>query len=53
MIVTNTESQVPQRAIEKQYVLQNVGFQTMENLDPNGVAFDALGVFGLDIYSNE
>ena len=24
-----------------------VGFQTMVNLDPNGMAFDAVGVFGL------
>ena len=25
-----------------------VGFQTMEILDPNGVTFDGVGVFGLD-----
>ena len=25
-----------------------VGFQTIEILDPNGVTFDAVGVFGLD-----
>ena len=26
-----------------------VGFQTMEILDPDGVTFDAVGVFELDI----
>ena len=25
-----------------------VGFQTMVILDPNGMTFDAVGVFGLD-----
>ena len=25
-----------------------VGFQTIEILDPHGVTFDAVGVFGLD-----
>ena len=29
-----------------------VGFQTMEIVDPNGVTFDAVGVFGLDFYLN-
>ena len=41
---------MPQRAIEKQYfeMPELVGFQTMMILDPNGMTFDAVGVFGLD-----
>ena len=41
---------MPQRAVEKQYykMPELVGFQTMEILDPNGVTFDAVGLFGLD-----
>ena len=37
-------------SVEKQYykMPELVGFQTMEILDPNGVTFDAVGVFGLD-----
>ena len=40
---------MPQRAVEKQYykMPELVGFQTMEILDPNGVTFDAVGLFGL------
>ena len=36
-------------AVEKQYyeMPQLVGFQTMVILDPNGMTFDAVGVFGL------
>ena len=43
---------MPQRAVEKQYykMPELVGFQTMEILDPNGVTFDAVGVFGLDFW---
>ena len=39
---------MPQRAIEKQYfeMPELVGFQTMMILDPNGMTFDAVGVFG-------
>ena len=29
-----------------------VGFQTMMILDPNGITFDAVGVFGLVFYLN-
>ena len=41
---------MPQWAVEKQYykMLELVGIQTMEILDPNGVTFDAVGVFGQD-----
>ena len=44
------QAKVPQRAVEKQYykMPELVGFQTMEILDPNGMTFDAVGVFGLD-----
>ena len=40
---------VPKRAVEKQYyeMPELVGFQTMVILDPNGMTFDAVGVFGL------
>ena len=40
---------MPQRAVEKQYykMPELVWFQTMEILDPNGMTFDAVGVFGL------
>ena len=40
---------MPQRAIEKQYfeMPELVGFQTMMILDPNGMIFGAVGVFGL------
>ena len=40
---------VPQRAVEKQHyeMPELVGFQTMVILDPNGMTFDAVGVFGL------
>ena len=40
---------MPQRAVEKQYyeLPELVGFQNMVILDPNGMAFDAVGVFGL------
>ena len=36
-------------AVEKQYyeMPELVGFQTMVILDPNGMTFDAVGVFGL------
>ena len=42
------QAKVPQRAVEKQYykMPELVGFQTMEILDPNGVTFDTVGVFG-------
>ena len=45
---------MPQRAVEKEYykMPELVGFQFMEILDPNGVTFDAVGVFGLDFYLN-
>ena len=40
---------VPMWAVEKQYyeMPELVGFQTMVILDPNGMTFDAVGVFGL------
>ena len=40
---------MPQRAVEKQYykMPELVGFQSMEILDPNGMTFDAVGVFDL------
>ena len=40
---------MPQRAVEKQYYEMSklVGFQTMVILDPYGIIFDAVGVFGL------
>ena len=40
---------VPKWAVEKQYyeMSELVGFQTMVILDPNGMTFDAVGVFGL------
>ena len=40
---------MPQRAVEKQYYEMSklVGFQTMVILDPNGMTFDAMSVFGL------
>ena len=40
---------MPQRAVEKQYyeMPECVGFQTMVILDPNGITFDAVDVFGL------
>ena len=40
---------MPQRAVEKPYyeIPELVGFQTMVILDPNGITFDAVGVFGL------
>ena len=40
---------MPQRAVEKQYceMPELAGFQTMVILDPNGIIFDAVGVFGL------
>ena len=39
-------------AVEKQYyeMPELVGFQTMVILDPNGIPFDAVGVFGLDFW---
>ena len=39
-------------AVEKQYyeMPELVGFQTMVILDPNGMAFDAVGVFGLVLW---
>ena len=39
---------VPQVAVEKWYyeMLELVGFQTMVILDPNGMTFDTVGVFG-------
>ena len=39
-------------AVEKQYyeMPELVGFQTMVILDPNGMTFDAMGVFGLDFW---
>ena len=41
---------MPQWAVEKQYykMPELVGFQSMKILDPNGMTFDAVGVFGLD-----
>ena len=41
---------MPKWAVEKQYyeMPELVGFQTMVILDPNGMSFDALCVFGLD-----
>ena len=41
---------MPIGAVEKQYyeMPELVGFQTMVILDPNGITFDAGGVFGLD-----
>ena len=41
---------VPMWAVEKQYyeMPELVGFQTMVILDPNGMTFDAVSVFGLD-----
>ena len=40
---------MPQRAVEKQYyeMPELVGFQTMVILDPYGITFGAVGVFGL------
>ena len=40
---------MPQRAVEKQYyeMPELVGFQTMVIRDPNGMTFDAVGVFSL------
>ena len=40
---------VPIWAVEKQYyeMLELVGFQTMAILDPKGMTFDSVGVFGL------
>ena len=44
------QAKVPQRAVQKLYykMPKLVGFQTLEILNPNGVTFDAVGVFGLD-----
>ena len=41
---------MPKWAVEKQYyeMPELVGFQTMVILDPNGMSFDAVRVFGLD-----
>ena len=38
---------MPQRAVEKPYyeIPELVGFQTMVILDPNGITFDAVGVW--------
>ena len=43
---------VPMWAVGKHYyeMPELVGFQTMVILDPNGMAFDAVGVFGLDFW---
>ena len=43
---------VPIWAVEKQYyeMPELVEFQTMVILDPNGITFDAGGVFGLDFW---
>ena len=40
---------MPQQAVEKQYyeMPELVEFQTMVILDPNGMTFDAVGIFGL------
>ena len=40
---------VPMWAVGKQYYEMSklVGFQTMVILDPNGMTFDAIGVFGM------
>ena len=41
---------MPKWAVEKQYyeMPELVGFQTMVILDPNGMSFDAVCVFGPD-----
>ena len=41
---------MPKWAVEKQYyeMLELVGFQTIGILDPNGMSYDAVCVFGLD-----
>ena len=41
---------MPKWAVEKQYyeMPELVGFQTMVILDPNGMSFDTVCVFGLD-----
>ena len=41
---------MPKGAVEKQYyeMPELVGFQTMVILDPNGMSFDAMCVFGPD-----
>ena len=32
------------------YMPEQIGFQTMVILDPYGMTFDAVGVFGLDLH---
>ena len=46
---TLQQFKVPSWAVEKQYyeMPEFVGFQIMVILDPNGMTFDAVGVFGL------